>query len=161
MLSGFNTNVSHRSLLFHVQSEDSGRRHPHIITHLYHRGTILASEKSSYAECLDSERLADLVKERMEKQHKAVLRRLVSGQFDALIRERLGEDVFGDAPEPPRRAPLPDAAAGAAAETDAITLREPGAREAAAEAGGAERPLDEVILDYLVESARQRKRRSK
>jgi hypothetical protein len=159
MLSGFNTNVSHRSLLFHVQSEDSGRKHPHIITHLYHRGTILASEKSSYAERLGTEDLPEVVKDLMEKQHKAVLRRLVSGQFDALIRERLGEGVFGDSGEAPTHVSPPDPAA--AAETDAITLREPGAREAAGDAGGSERPLDEVILDYLVESARQRKRRSK
>jgi hypothetical protein len=51
--------------------------------------------------------------------------------------------------------PLPSA------ETDAVTLREPGAEEAPGDAGSSERPLDEVILDYLVESARQRKRRSK
>jgi hypothetical protein len=154
MLSGFNTNVRHRSLLFHVQSEDSGRNHPHIITHLYYRGTIVASEKSSYADRLDAEDLPAVVKERMEKQHKAVLRRLVSGQLDAMIRERLGGDVFGDDAE--RVAP----AAAAAAATDPATLREPPPR-AAPGAVSLERPLDEVILDYLVESARQRKRRSK
>lgn len=158
MLSGFNTNVSHRSLLFHVQSEDSGRKHPHIITHLYHRGTILASEKSSYAERLEAADLAEVVRELMEKQHKAVLRRLVSGQFDELIRERLGEGVFGEAPEARTHPAAPDPAA--AAETDAITLREPRGREAS-DAASSERPLDEVILDYLVESARQRKRRTK
>jgi len=159
MLSGFNTNVSHRSLLFHVQSEDSGRRHPHIITHLYHRGTILASEKSSYAEQLAAEDLPGVVKDLMEKQHKAVLRRLVSGQFDALIRERLGEDVFGDAGD--TRTHTRPVDPGTAAETDAVTLRQPSGDEEAGDAGGSERPLDEVILDYLVESARQRKRRSK
>jgi hypothetical protein len=151
MLSGFNTNVRHRDLLFHVQSEDSGRNHPHVITHLYFRGTILASEKSSYADRLDAQDLADVVKDLMEAQHKAVLRRLVSGQFDALIRERLGADVFGDGadtkaqarPVEPRRA-----------------VAEP-TREVPADTPASERPLDEVILNYLVESARQRKRRSK
>ena len=42
-----------------------------------------------------------------------------------------------------------------------MTLRQPSGNEEAGDAGGSERPLDEVILDYLVESARQRKRRSK
>lgn len=158
MLGGFNTNVSHRSLLFHVQSEDSGRNHPHIITHLYHRGTILASEKSSYADQLTAPDLLAVVKERMEKQHKAVLRRLVSGEFDALIRERLGPDVFADgaAPKPERTGPQAEASV-----PDVATLRDPRGRGEPDDTGGPERPLDEVILRYLVESARQRKRRSK
>jgi len=158
MLSGFNTNVSHRTVLFHVQSEDSGRNHPHIITHLYHRGTIIASEKSSYADQLGADDLPNVVKELMEKQHKAVLRRLVSGQFDDEIRSRLGPQVFPEGSVPRsagRAAPVE------ASDTDAATLREPGAREENVATGGSERPLDEVILDYLVESARQRKRRSK
>ena len=96
MLSGFNTNIRHRGVLFHVQSEDSGRARPHIITHLYHGGTILASEKSSYADHLDDSNLGDLVRNLMEAQHKAVLERLRSRVFDELIRERLGESVFGD-----------------------------------------------------------------
>jgi hypothetical protein len=160
MLSGFNTNIRHGSRLFHVQSEDSGRNHPHIITHLYYGGTIVASEKSSYAERLDAPDLAEVVKGLMETQHKAVLRRLVSGQFDAAIRERLGADALPDDPGDTRGQLTPAELAGAAAETDATTLREP-SREAESEAPASERPLDEVILDYLVESARQRKRRSK
>ena len=44
MLSGFNTNIRHRGVLFHVQSEDSGRDPPHIITHLFHGGNILFSQ---------------------------------------------------------------------------------------------------------------------
>jgi hypothetical protein len=157
MLSGFNTNVSHRSLLFHVQSEDSGRSHPHIITHLYHRGTILASEKSSYAEQLGAQDLPGVVKDLMEKQHKAVLRRLVSGQFDSLIRERLGQSVFGDGADTSTHT----RADAGRAETDAVTLRDPDGGDDSGDTGSPERPLDEVILDYLVESARQRKRRSK
>ena len=47
MQSGFNTNFRYQGVLFHAQSEDSGRGHPHIITHLYHGGTILVSEKTS------------------------------------------------------------------------------------------------------------------
>ena len=168
MLSGFNTNVRHRSILFHVQSEDSGRNHPHVITHLYHGGTILASDKTSYADQVEAADLPAVVKALMERQHKAVLRRLVSGDFDDLIRERLGADALGDVdgrgatrPTPePEAAPVPEAAAPGP-ETDAATLREPGAGDRSFGAGiVSERPLDEVILDYLVESARQRKRRA-
>ena len=82
MLPGFNTNVRHRAILFHVQSEDSGRAHPHVITHLYHGGTIVVSEKSSYADVVDATDLPARVKELMEAQHRAVLSRLRTGGFD-------------------------------------------------------------------------------
>ncbi|MDH3685833.1 MAG: hypothetical protein OEP95_06375 [Myxococcales bacterium] len=163
MLSGFNTNIRYRSVLFHVQSEDSGRDHPHIITHLYHGGTIIASEKSTYEDRVDEANLPDIVKSLMESQHKAVLKRLTAGEFDSVIRERLG-DVFGD-PADTKAATRPHTDA-----TDAPASLEPAAPAPSAPADSeevgfgdgivSEKPLDEVILDYLVESARKRKRRS-
>jgi hypothetical protein len=45
---GFNHNVRHLGRLYHVQTEDSGVGKPHIFTHLFHGGTILASKKSDY-----------------------------------------------------------------------------------------------------------------
>lgn len=165
MLSGFNTNIRHREVLFHVQSEDSGLSHPHIITHLYHGGTILASEKSSYAERLDEQDLPLVVKELMEVQHKAVLKRLVGGEFDGLIRERLGDEVFANS--------VPDPGSPTDAESPVVTARPtppdlshaPTRSDAPPEAPRAfgdgivsEKPLDEVILHYLVENARKRRR---
>ena len=165
MLPGFNTNVRHRGLLFHVQSEDSGRAHPHVITHLYHGGTILFSEKSSYAEHVEATDLPARVRELMERQHRAVLERLRAGSFDDSIRERLGPvlgdgdtrgatrptatapvDEITDAPAPETAAPSADAAGGAAA---------PPFGQSVVSA----RPLDEVILDYLVENARKRRQK--
>ena len=52
MQSGFNTNIRHRGVLFHVQTEDSGKANPHVITHLFHGGNIMASEKRDYSEQL-------------------------------------------------------------------------------------------------------------
>ena len=159
MLSGFNTNIRHRGVLFHVQSEDSGRARPHIITHLYHGGTILASEKSSYADQLDDPNLGQLVRDRMEAQHKAVLERLSARAFDELIRERLGESVFGEAEDGKGQTAPADM-------TSTETHASAGGGESEGPAGRSfgegivsEKPLDEVILDYLVESARNRKRR--
>ena len=44
MIIGANTNVRHRGVLFHVQTEDSGRSNPHVISHLYHQGTIVQDQ---------------------------------------------------------------------------------------------------------------------
>lgn len=85
-LLGFNSNVKHRGRAFHIQTEDSGVKHPHVITHLFaDGGRILKSLKTSYAEKLDSESLAEHVRELMKRQHKAMFLALRDGQFDGAI----------------------------------------------------------------------------
>jgi hypothetical protein len=167
MLTGFNTNIRHRDVLFHVQSEDSGRAHPHIITHLYHGGTIIHSEKSSYAARVNEANLEDVVRGLMEGQHKAVLKRLRAGEFDGAIRERLGDVLAasdGDSKaktKPTETSPLAGDASGpeAEAEREVPTAAQLVAARAASAAPGAsgERPLDDVILGYLIENARKRR----
>jgi hypothetical protein len=165
MLTGFNTNIRHRGVLFHVQSEDSGRAHPHIITHLYHGGTIIFSEKSSYASRVEEGNLEDVVRDLMEGQHKAVLKRLRAGDFNDAIRERLGDVLApsdGDTKAkttPTDTSPLDD---DAPSESAVITAdRQP---DAASRSFGegivSERPLDDVILGYLIENARKRRAKS-
>jgi hypothetical protein len=164
MLPGFNTNVRHRGVLFHVQSEDSGRAHPHIITHLYHRGTILVSEKSSYAEIVDAPDLSVRVRERMEAQHRTVLGRLRSGAFDETIRERLGAVLDADprgATRPTSPAPLGEATAPSARAPEPLEASAPAPDPARPFGEGivSAKPLDEVILEYLVENARKRRQK--
>ena len=59
MRTGYNSNHGHRGVNFHIQTEDSGRARPHVITHLFHGGTILASEKTDYSDRLESPQLED------------------------------------------------------------------------------------------------------
>jgi hypothetical protein len=166
MLPGFNTNVRHRGVLFHVQSEDSGRAHPHVITHLYHGGTILFSEKSSYADVVDAADLPARVRELMEAQHRAVLSRLRTGDFDDSIRERLGE-VLAEADarastRPTATAPLDERTeppAPRAAPPPQAPNEQPEAARPFGESVVSAKPLDEVILDYLVENARKRRQK--
>jgi hypothetical protein len=149
MISGFNTNVRHRGVVFHVQTEDSGRAHPHVITHLYQGGTILASEKRGYADRVADRDLASIVKALMEAQHGAMVDRLRKGELDGIIAERLGAGVFGDARE----------STGTSGHTQpAVQPRAaaPAPRRAAPQ-GPAEPPLDELILDYLVEATRKQR----
>ncbi len=161
MQSGFNTNIRHRGVMFHVQTEDSGRANPHVTTHLYHGGSILASEKCAYADQLDQADLAERVKELMDQQHTALVKRLKKGALDGEIVERLGASVFGESPA--EAAPAKKAAASDKKK------RKPAAKKAERAAQGAhfgeglisEKPLDEIVLEYLVESSRARKRRSK
>src|SRR5690349_18859026 len=72
-LLGYNTNVRHKGKLYHIQTEDSGVNHPHIITHLFaDGGRIVASKKTEYGQHLGSANLQVIVKKLMQEQHKAM-----------------------------------------------------------------------------------------
>ena len=82
-LVGYNTNVRHKGKLYHIQTEDSGVKRPHVITQLFaDGGRIIASEKTSYGEQVGSDKLADLVKQLMREQHKRVFIGLRDGVYD-------------------------------------------------------------------------------
>ncbi len=85
---GFNHNVKYGPRVYHVQTEDSGLPHAHYITHLFVGGNIVASMKTSYAEQVKGPDLQKVVRSLMEAQHKAMLKRLVAGEFNEMA-ERL------------------------------------------------------------------------
>jgi hypothetical protein len=170
-LLGYNTNVRHGGKLFHIQTEDSGLKHPHIITHLFaDGGRIIASKKTSYAEHVGSDDYQEIVKRLMKEQHKAMFIALRDGEYD--------EGGARPAPEvpPPPQAGVDVEALEAAAARLSLDPREQSAagryqvtRPAAEEVvvtstdtsrppesifGGdllSEKSLDEVILSYLSE----------
>lgn len=82
MVLGFNHNLRYKGELFHVQTEDSGVTNPHIITLLYRGGVIISSKKTSYSDILKMENLELVVEELMKEQHKDMMRRLKTGEFD-------------------------------------------------------------------------------
>ena len=94
MQSGFNTNIRHRGVLFHVQTEDGGAARPRVTTHLFLGGDILATERLDYADRLDAPDLGSEVRGRMQAQHKAMLRALCSGAHDAVVVARAGAAIF-------------------------------------------------------------------
>ena len=83
MEQGFNHNIEHGSVLFHIQTEDSGRGSPAIRTHLFFEGQIITSTEDSYDESSE----ADIVQKAMKAQHKAMIAMLIAGEFDAQIQE--------------------------------------------------------------------------
>jgi hypothetical protein len=85
-LLGYNNNVRHKGKVFHIQTEDSGVKYGHIITHLFmDGGRILKSVKTSYSEYVGTDRMSEVVREMMKQQHKAMFIALRDGKFDAII----------------------------------------------------------------------------
>ena len=174
MLSGFNTNFRYRGVLFHVQTEDSGRENPHVITHLFHGGNIIASAKKEYAALLVEENLELAVKKLMESQHKSILKQLSRGEHDEAIGQRLGPDVFmadsadSNTVTEEERPRVPTMAEPTVVAEVTSLPSDPAAEEPSSglsrvfgERVISEKPLDEVVLDYLVENARKRRRQPK
>lgn len=147
MVQGFNHNIRHKGKLYHVQTEDSGRDNPHIITHVFVGGNILASKKTSYADIVKADRLEQIVRELMEEQHKSVLRNLINGVYDDAPAGGAKDAPEAQAPKPAPAAsvPAPAAPVGAAA-------ARPAPRPAnAPPQPSKERSLDEIILAYLAD----------
>ncbi len=193
MITGCNTNIRHREMVFHVQTEDSGRANPHIISHVYHGGTIVGSRKQDYSDAMESPDLDREVRKRIEEQHKSMLKALRRGEFDQAIDERLTPGVTSPklrklSTEGAAEADVSPVSPAAAEPTDPAEASQTGAvtgsvttpqidteaelssqrpvtsgrderpRTPAAfgESVDAQKPLDEVILEYLVEKARER-----
>jgi len=85
MIVGFNHNVNYRGVAFHVQTEDSGLKNPQLVTLLYYGGTIIASQKTVYADILKVDNLDQVVEDLAKEQHKGMLRKLTKGEFDQRI----------------------------------------------------------------------------
>lgn len=81
-LTGFNNNFRHKGKVYHLQTEDSGEGHPHIITHVFVDGHIIATRKASYEEYLEKSDLKEQVRQMMREQHKAMALAIRDGVFD-------------------------------------------------------------------------------
>jgi hypothetical protein len=90
-LVGFNNNVKHHGRVFHVQTEDSGVKRPHIVTHLFaDGGRIIKSTRTDYSEHLGRADLQPTIRRLMKEQHKAMFIALRDGQLNETIEKVLG-----------------------------------------------------------------------
>lgn len=85
-LVGFNNNVRYRGVRFHIQTEDSGIRRPHISTHLFaNGGQVIKSIRRDYGDQVERADRAELVRSMMMDQHKAMAVALRRGKLDDLL----------------------------------------------------------------------------
>jgi hypothetical protein len=86
MSSGFNTDIKVGEQVFHVQTEDRGPSHPAIDTLVYQSGRILHRKSSNYEDFAGSPSFTpDLLHQRVQDQHRAVIEALRSGALDVEI----------------------------------------------------------------------------
>jgi len=95
VITGFNTDVKHRGLVYHVQTEDKGKDNPLIETLIYKGGEILASRRLPYSELVRAEGGEKAISNLMEEQHKAMILEVKRGKF-APAEELAKEDLSLD-----------------------------------------------------------------
>jgi hypothetical protein len=89
-LTGYNHNVRYGGRVFHVQTEDSGEDSPHIYTHLFLAGGIIASARTDYQELVGTPGADEKVRKMMQEQHKRLMKQLRRGEYDEKIISMVG-----------------------------------------------------------------------
>ena len=84
MITGFNTDIEHDGVVYHVQTEDKGLDTPIILSLVYAGGTILASKRSPYRDLIAEGFSDELLAERLKRQHKLICAAIHSGRIDDL-----------------------------------------------------------------------------
>ena len=148
MITGYNTDVRHREIVFHVQTEDKGISNPYIESLIYVGGQVLANKRSSYAALLDEGKGEKDIVAMMDLQHRTMIAAIRHGKFD----ERLAALAQGRATGQHAVVP-PTGPVAVQAKTDTAVAALPPPPPAARPAP--ERTLDQVILEYLTSEADQ------
>ncbi|MDF1525485.1 MAG: hypothetical protein RRA15_06090 [bacterium] len=170
MLTGYNTDIKHEGVVYHVQTEDGGIDNPVIVSLIYQGGRILASRKTSYTDLLGTDDFISKLRHLLEHQHKVMIKAILTG-VPLTDQKKTSTDSpaaaappSGPAPtpnQPPAQAPQPLAPLQVQAPPQAQKSVNPPSTpkpplevppETAANTPtdqAVEKNLDQVILEYL------------
>ncbi|HYU30969.1 MAG TPA: hypothetical protein VEW48_02305 [Thermoanaerobaculia bacterium] len=157
MITGYNTDVRHNEVVFHVQTEDKGLGNPFIESLVYVGGQVLISKRASYAELLAEGKEEKDIVALMDHQHRTMIAAIRHGKLDAKLAELLGSRQTGPfkvASLPARSEALPAAEAPPPV-PEPVVAEVPSKLPPLAAKPARERTLDQVILEYLTNEADQ------
>lgn len=84
MITGFNTDVEHGGVVYHVQTEDKGLDSPLILSLVYSGGAILASKRSPYDDLIAQGFDEAVLAERLQRQHTLICAAISAGRIEDL-----------------------------------------------------------------------------
>jgi hypothetical protein len=96
VITGFNTDVKYRGVVYHVQTEDKGTTNPLIETLIYKGGEILASRRLPYGDLVKNRDDESAITKLMEDQHKGMILEVKRGRFDSGGERTIIEDLSLD-----------------------------------------------------------------
>ena len=87
MITGFNTDIEHDGVVYHVQTEDKGLESPLILSLVYVGGAILAAKRSRYEDLIESGGFSeDVLTKRLTRQHQLICAAINAGRIEDLKR---------------------------------------------------------------------------
>ncbi len=95
MITGYNTDVRHDEMVFHVQTEDKGLSNPFIESLVYVGGQVLASKRASYAELLAEGKEEKDIVALMDHQHRTMIAAIRHGKLDAKLQALIDRPAGG------------------------------------------------------------------
>ena len=84
MITGFNTDIEHDGVVYHVQTEDKGLDTPIILSLVYVGGAILASKRAPYQDLITAGFSDEVLAERLKRQHRLICAAINSGRINDL-----------------------------------------------------------------------------
>ncbi len=103
MITGFNTDIEHEGVVYHVQTEDKGLETPLILSLVYVGGAILASKRAPYRDLVEEGFDVKVLTERLQRQHKLICAAIRAGRIEDL--KRMSEKDASAAPQAAPPAP--------------------------------------------------------
>jgi hypothetical protein len=86
VITGFNTDIEHGGVVYHVQTEDKGLDSPLILSLVYAGGAILASKRSPYKDLIASGFDEEELAKRLKRQHRLICAAITAGRLEELRR---------------------------------------------------------------------------
>jgi hypothetical protein len=96
LITGFNTDVKYKGVIYHVQTEDKGTTNPLIETLIYKGGEILGSRRLPYSDLVKGPEDEATITKLMEDQHKGMIMEIKRGRFEPSAENTAIEDLSLD-----------------------------------------------------------------
>ena len=84
-MSGLNTEIEHKGILLHVQTQDKGMKEQYVESLIYATGKLLTSRKTTYISFLNSPDLEEKIYQIIKDQHEKILQEIAEGKFDHFL----------------------------------------------------------------------------
>src|SRR5688572_16281238 len=109
MITGYNTDIRHNEVVFHVQTEDKGLANPYIESLVYVGGQVLASKRANYAGLLAEGKVEKDIVALMDHQHRTMIAAIKHGKLDAKLQSLIAGKQTGQVDVPVTRQSPPTA----------------------------------------------------
>lgn len=147
MITGFNTDIEHNGVVYHVQTEDKGLASPLILSLVYSGGAILASKRTTYEDLIASGFSEEVLARRLQHQHRLICAAVNAGRLEDLKRLNVRREDTPKQPAP--RAPRAD---------DTLEIKREDVERAAAKAPVKGLPIQEPAKDAVAPPTKGRSR---